>query len=428
MRSDRVPAARAPLSRRRLVGLSAGALLAAGCTGGADRDDRGNDTTDKPESTESARPRAADPDGALGANFNEDPTYVDKVALDGLGTSWVRGFTVLDRVKGGMAPERLRAVGTLLDLHGQGFGTILALKFQFRKEGRTVPAPESREMRAELAALDKVLQVVLDKVEILTLGNEPFLETRPQERRTKLNPFYQAVAKHVIDYRDERFPDGCRTRLYMGALNHLDDPAMRSVATEEWIDFVNRTSQLDGLDMHPHVTSAGAAQKYLDYVLPRLDSGKKYIVTEFSLVNHYQRQMPKPLSAPFLTARGKELGLGRDTRVWQFLKAAAERPLTEEQWWDFLRMSPWFEDHKHFMRDQVTAYREAGRLAVATYGVVQGKASVRDLTKKTKPWMLNSLYVPRTVRHERGAPLPRTYALSDDFAALQREQDRLPKR
>ncbi|MEU8447168.1 hypothetical protein [Streptomyces globisporus] len=59
--------------------------------------------------------------------------------------------------------------------------------------------------------------------------------------------------------------------------------------------------------------------------------------------------------------------------------------------------------------------------------MVQGKASVRDITGKTKPWMLNSLFVPRTVRHEQGAPLPRTYTVFDDFAALQREQDRLPK-
>ncbi|MGW6715318.1 hypothetical protein ACWF9X_20245 [Streptomyces globisporus] len=155
MQSDRAPVPHAPLSRRRLFVLSAGALLAAGCTGGADRDDRGNDASGKPESTEPVKPRAAVPDGALGANFNEDPTYVDKEALDGLGTSWVRGFTVLDRVKQGTAPERLRAVESLLDLHGQGFGTILALKFQFRKEGRTVPAPASREMRAELAAVGR---------------------------------------------------------------------------------------------------------------------------------------------------------------------------------------------------------------------------------------------------------------------------------
>ncbi|RDL09724.1 hypothetical protein DER30_3164 [Streptomyces sp. HB202] len=52
---------------------------------------------------------------------------------------------------------------------------------------------------------------------------------------------------------------------------------------------------------------------------------------------------------------------------------------------------------------------------------------MRDITGKTKPWMLNSLFVPRTVRHEQGAPLPRTYTVFDDFAALQREQDRLPK-
>jgi hypothetical protein len=400
--------------------------LAVGCTKESQGSQADLAKKTKAEDAPQNRAAVAGPSGVLGANFNEDPTRVDKAALNALGATWVRGFVLMDTIKDGMDPLQQRAIRKLLELHEQGFGTILALKFQFSKENQTVPSPTGEEMKAELAAVDKVLQTALDKVDILTVGNEPFLETREEERLTKLNPFYQEMAKHVIAYREKQFPDGCRTHLYMGALNHLDDPQMTSDATRDWIEFVNETPQLEGLDIHPHVTSAQAAQKYLDYVLPRLDDDKKFLVTEFSLVNHYEKQMARTIPAGFVDAYEKDLDITRETMVWQLLKLAAEQPFTQKQWNDFLRMSPWFESRKHFMRDEVRKYRETDQLAVATYGVMQGKAMVTGIDKDKKPWMLNSLYVPLTVQHDEGGELPRNYTVFDDFTSLQREQDRLP--
>ena len=109
-------------------------------------------------------------------------------------------------------------------------------------------------------------------------------------------------------------------------------------------------------------------------------------------------------------------------------QARREQLFTQQQWNDFLRMSPWFESRKHFMRNEVRKYRETGQLAVATYGVVQGKAMVTGIDKDKKPWMLNSLYVPLTVQHDEGGGLPHNYTVFDDFTSLQREQDRLPVR
>ncbi|MEV0227759.1 hypothetical protein [Streptomyces sp. NPDC050704] len=416
-----------PVSRRWLLGVSAGAFLAVGCT--KESQDSQVDLANRAKAEDALRNRAAvaGPSGVLGANFNEDPTRVDKAALDALGATWVRGFVLMKTIKDGTNPLEQRAIRKLLELHGQGFGTILALKFQFSKKKQTVPSPTGEEMKAELAAVDKVLEAVLDKVDILTVGNEPFLETHKEERLTKLNPFYQEVAKHVIAYREKQFPDGCRTHLYMGALNHLDDPEMISAATREWIEFVNDTPQLEGLDIHPHVTSAQAAQKYLDYVRHWLDDDKKFLVTEFSLVNHYANQMTQNIPADFVDAHEDELDtITRETKVWQLLKLAKEQRFTQQQWNDFLRMSPWFESRKHFIRDEVRKYRETNQLAVATYGVVQGQAMVTDIDKDKKPWMLNSLYVPLTVQYDEGGELPHNYTVFDDFTSLQREQDRLP--
>ncbi|MFG2827104.1 hypothetical protein ACGFWI_06460 [Streptomyces sp. NPDC048434] len=417
-----------PVSRRWLLGVSGGAFLAVGCT----KESQGDqvDSAKKPEGKDALQNRAAvaGPNGVLGANFNEDPAHVDKAVLKALGATWVRGFVLMDTIKDGTDPLQQPAIRKLLEMHGQGFGTILALKFQFSKEHQTVPSPATEEMKAELAAVDKVLQAVLDKVDILTIGNEPFLETHQEERVTKLNPFYREVAKHVIAYREKRFRNGCRTHLYMGALNRLDDPRMISEATRGWIEFVNKTPQLEGLDIHPHVTSAEAAQKYLNYVLPKLHDNKKFLVTEFSLVGYYEKQMTQTIPTDFVNAYEKEMDITRGMKVWQLLKLAKEQPFTQKQWNDFLRMSPWFESHKHFMRDQVKKYRKTGRLAVATYGVMQAKAMVTNINAGKKPWMLNSLYVNLTVQHDKGDKLPHNYTVFDDFTSLQREQDRLPVR
>jgi hypothetical protein len=409
------------LSRRWLLGASGGALLAAGCTEGSERGPA--DSRQKLVGKGAPGDPVAGPSGVLGANFNEDPANVDAAALNALSASWVRGFVLMEDIKEGQDPPRQVAIKKLLDLHGQGFGTILALKFQFSE--RQIPSPDGEAMRTELAAVDKVLDAVLDKVDIVTVGNEPFLETKRKDRATRLNPFYRKVADHVIAYRKKRFASGCRTHLYMGALNRLDDPEMTSKATEDWIEFVNKTPELEGLDIHPHVSSAEGVDEYLNYVLPKLRKDKRFLVTEFSLVGYYGLQMNKPIPDEIADAHDE---LDRGARLWQLLKLAADKRFTQKEWNTFLRKSPWFENHKHFMRNQVTKFRNTRRLAVATYGVMQQEAMVDKINKDKKPWMLNSLYVNRTVEHGANGELPHNYTVFDDFRALQREQDSRPVR
>src|SRR5213076_1049930 len=106
-----------------------------------------------------------------------------------------------------------------------------------------LPAPGSAELKDLLALVDRVLAAVLGKVDILTIGNEPFLETLPEERNKTLNVFYETLARHVIEYRGQHGGAGSGTSLYMGALNNLDDPAGRTPATERWLRFVNKTPE-----------------------------------------------------------------------------------------------------------------------------------------------------------------------------------------
>lgn len=423
MQSDRTIEAgtsgkQGPPSRRWFLGVSGAALLTAGC-----KDTGGKTEGSKAENAENASERrAVVPSGALGANFNEDPSTMDFSMLEGLSAGWLRGFVPMPDIDETPAPEQ-DTVKTLLSAHDQGYGTVLSLKFPYNH--RPMPAVDSADMDDELARVDKVLDAAMGKVDILALANEPFIESLKKDHDDgTLNAFYEKVAQHVIAYRKKRFGERCRTRLYMGSLNHLDKPDWRTRATDRWMEFTRKTPEIEGVDIHPHVAAIEDSQKYLDYILPKLRHDQKFLVTEFSLVLWWKEHMSDTISAEF----ARQYKLPADTKVWQVIRQATEHPFTQTKWHDFLSMSPWYETHKHFLRNQMQKFRDTGQLAVATYGVAQAPAMVKDFGPRKPPWLLNSLYSNLTVQEGEGGKPARSYGFFDDFRALQRAEDRRPVR
>ncbi|MGW7575092.1 hypothetical protein [Streptomyces sp. NPDC054765] len=354
------------------------------------------------------------PNGALGVNFNEDPSDMNFAQVRALSAKWVRGFAPMTDYFDTHAPAQQRSIARLLDASGNGFKTVLSLKFPFLTLGQSLPKVGSKEMGAQLKRVDRVLHAVMGKVDILTIGNEPFLETMKDERDARLNVFYEHVAEHVIAYRRKNFPQGCGTRLYMGALTRLDKKEGRTKATERWVGFVNRNPEIEGLDIHPHVDSLQAAGRYVQYVVSRLDKNKKFLTTEFSLVQRWENHMSDTIPAAY----AEKYKVPPNTRVWQVIGNAFEKPFPQKRWDDFLAMSPWFASHKDYLTQQVRMFRETGKLAVATYGVVQIESMQTGWGAAKEPWILNPLYANRTVREENGR-VGRTTVWFDSFRALQ---------
>ncbi|GAA2586822.1 hypothetical protein Stube_58620 [Streptomyces tubercidicus] len=407
------PSLARPTSRRRLLGVSGAALLTAACTPTAGKPSGGEGSV-QPNAESGGAPTGEAPNGALGVNFNEDPSDMNFAQVKALSAKWVRGFVPMTDDLDTHDPGRQRALARLLDASGNGFKTILSLKFPFLSLGQSLPKVGSKEMEAQLKRVDRVLDAVMGKMDILTIGNEPWLETRKDERDARLNVFYEHVAEHVIAYRRKKFPHGCRTRLYMGALNRLEAKEGRTQATERWVTFVNRKPEIEGLDIHPHVDSLQAAGRYVQYVVSRLDQGKKFLATEFSLVQHWENHMDDKVPAAY----AEKYEVPPNTRVWQVIGNAIEKPFPQKKWDDFLAMSPWFASHKDYLTQQVRMFRETGKLAVATYGVVQIESMESGWGADKKPWILNPLYANRTVREENGRT-GRTTVWFDSFRALQ---------
>lgn len=414
--------ARTTLSRRRLAGLlaaaAAGGVGLAGCGTGP------TSVSNKPGGSTTPGPTDATPvttsplpDGVLGANFNDATDTVTFPELQAINASWLRGFYLMRHADSG-DPAAQPEITLLREAADRGYGTSLSLKFQ--NNDNPVPRPGTPQMDADLSRLDKVLSAVVDKVDILAVGNEPFLETRKADRTGKLNEYYEALAQHVIEYRRQKFPGGCRTHLFMGALNHLDQLDKQTAATARWLDYAKRTQAIEGVDIHPHVAAPEDTQKYLDYVVPKLRDDQKIMATEFSLVQFWEQKLDEPVPAEY----GRRYGFPPGTPVWKAVRAAIEKPVPQQQWNDLCSMSSWYEQHKHFLRDQMERFRGTGKLALATYGLGQDDPMVKDFGPKKKPWLFNSMFASKTVQPAPDGLPGRGYAWIDDFRTLQREQDK----
>lgn len=357
-------------------------------------------------------PGTAAAQGALGANYNEHYEDVDYRELDDAGAKWIRLFLPMPQVDRGAAEHG--AIRTTLEASARGYKTIFTLKWP--QSDRDFAKAGSAEFARELARLDAVLPLVMGKVDILVIGNEPYFETREQDRDLDLNAFYEAMAARIIAYRKANCGGACKTKLYMGALNRLDLKKNITPSTERWLAYVKATPEIEGVNIHPHVPKIELSKAFLDYILPRMRPEQKFIVTEFSLVGWWQQNLEKPVAPAF----ADKYQAPRTAQNWQIIKAALETPFPKAQWDDFLRMSPWFENRKHYLANQMKMFRDTGRLAVATYGFKQGRSMSNNFGPDKTPWLINSVFAPATIRKNADGSAAPNYTIFDDFKALQK--------
>ena len=193
------------VSRRRVLEMFGGmglAAVGAGATAGCG-------ATPRPGQS-AGRVAAPGPRGVLGANINGDPGWSNFNELQAVSATWLRGFFAMpDADHGAVASQPV--IRTLLAAHARGYRTVLSLKFPYSSQ--PVPIPGSPAMATALRRLTAVLAAVMGTVDILVVGNEPFIECRAQDRAGRLNVFYETVARHVISYRERQGAPNRTTRL-----------------------------------------------------------------------------------------------------------------------------------------------------------------------------------------------------------------------
>lgn len=356
-----------------------------------------------------AGPQAArDPQGGLGANFNEHLVGLRFHELELGRTKWVRGFYPMP-LADGEAPEDNPGIRNLLQARTRGYGTVLSMKFPYKN--RAFPKPGTPGMTREMRRVAKLLIAVMGRVDILVIGNEPFIESRPADRNENLNAFYEHIAKQVIKFRRDNCGADCPTQLYLGALNNLQRPGHQTPATDRWVRYAASEPDISGVDIHPHVASIEDSRPFVEYVLERLRDDQRFLATEFSLVHHWKRHLTDAAPADFLA----RYDMPPKLKVWEVIGAAINSPFPQEKWNDFLASSRWYESRKNYICNQLALFRDTGRFALGTYGYKQTPEMAGNWGPDKTPWLLNSVLAPETVRNWNDGTPGRGYAWIDDF-------------
>ena len=351
----------------------------------------------------------------LGVNFNETISYAkDTETINRTGTTWTRGF--LDFFEYMEAPEKLSDpngdLQAFLSLQDHGFKTILSLKFRFINT--SIPSPESENTQAYLNFLSQILDQVWGKVDILVVGNEPFIESKREEWDTKLPAFYKLLCTYTHDYGKAK----SAMPIYFGAFNKLYEKDWQTPGVDEMLAFVKEKEWLSGVDIHIHHSDNDEISSMYSYVDNRIRKDQKVLITEFSLVHWWKTHNLDQIPDEF----AEEYSYPKEQKVHEYLLFALKNPRPKKEWDDFLRHNPWFEDRKNYLTEAFDLFSSYPSFHVATYSyrIDWGK----NYSSTTMPWLINNLIAGVTIE-----PDPKTgkeqfnYHFIEDFKKIQTREE-----
>lgn len=389
-----------------------------------------NSVNDEPENitlqTNSSSPPAfLDPDvdisPQVGVNYNGQFNFVNFEDLERTQTTWVRGF--IDFFQFYPDVNKLDndiRITNYLELKDHGYRTILNIKWNFRD--RDLPEPDSRKMKDYKQYLRKFLAKVWEKTDIIVAGNEPFIETDPDERDERLVEFYKEVAHTINHFRNsqgiglDQQAGGKYVPLYIGAFNNLYLPGWQTQAVEDLFAFAREEPWIAGVDLHIHHGGTLQLRRFLNFAANRIRENQSFLVTEYSLMKHFRRMINRKIPEDFAA----EYDWDPDTRNYEYIDYALKNPVPRPEWVDFLSSSFWFENRTRYLRNSYREFKKFDSFYVATYAIRQSFPFNRDFTRNTAPWVLNGLYANRTVEpHPKDGRTQFNYAWINDFRRIQ---------
>ncbi len=348
----------------------------------------------------------------VGVNFNESLFHAeDLTKLARTQTTWARGF--LDFFQYYENQDRLTntddQLEDFLNLKSAGYKTILSIKWNFHN--KSYPDTTSAEIENYNEFLQQILDRVWGKIDIIVVGNEPFIESmNNEERNTRLAPFYQYMCNRVNEYRTgkEDIP------IYFGAFNRLYDNYRDTEGVLQMLDYVKETPWIEGVDLHIHHKENSEIVSMYSYADARIRDDQKILMTEFSIVFWWQDHIRELIPAEFAS----KYGYSADMLVHQYISHALNDRRPKEEWDDFLSMCSWFEERKHYLWEVYELLSEYKSFNIATYSYQISWGNYFD--GNSVPWLLNNLIAAVTIEDD-----PQTgekqfnYAFIDDFFKIQ---------
>ena len=357
----------------------------------------------------------------IGVNYNESFQEIRTGELSATKTKWVRGFLDVFAHYDAQDLSSNDKITQYLTLKDQGYKTVLNLKFNFIARGG-YPAVNSTTWNNYISFIDKILDRVIAKTDVIVVGNEPFIESDAATYDEPLNSFYKAAATRVNQYLTAR---NIQRPIFVGSFDNMYQTARQtSTGINNLLAWCKATSWIAGIDLHIHHNNNPEITNVLNFVNDKIRTNQKFIITEYSLMKWWRDNLSNDLTTAFLASCNASTtdnifpppaGI---TKVWQYIDYALKNPRKVEEWNAFHVNTPFLYDRKDYMCNSFKLFKANSKFWVATYAVRQSYPANTDFTATTDPWVLNSLFVGRSVELLPSGDAQGRYAYLAQFADI----------
>jgi hypothetical protein len=356
----------------------------------------------------------------IGVNYNESLNEIRSGELSRSKTKWVRGFIDVfyhyDNDNLSTSPR----ITEYLKLKDQGCKTCLNLKYNFQT--RPYPALNSADWNKYIIYIDQVLDRVIQKTDVIVVGNEPFIESPANTWDEPLNSFYQALATRVNNY---LIAHGIKRPVLLGSFDNMYQNNRQSNAgIIKLLAWCKATSWIAGIDLHIHHNNNPEITSAMDFVKDRIRADQKIIITEYSLMKWWRENLTTDITSEFIAAANAN---SNDNifpppagiiKCWQYIDYALKNPRKKEEWNAFNKYTPWLEVRKGYLCNSFKIFKSYPAFWFATYAVRQSYPLNADFTSTTDPWVLNALFTARSVELLPNGEAESRYFYFDQFVNI----------
>lgn len=332
----------------------------------------------------------------IGANFNHDPEIIDFNYLKKTPVEWIRTTPyIFQYINGAKSAATEPGLAKVIEAKKQGYKVAFGFRWDFKKFGLNIPAPNSTEEKKYFEVATSILDRVGAYLDIFKLGNEPNLETKEEDLQKNsegivpLVRFTERLLTEVVEPWYTKHKEVKRPDVYVGSLPRLfmkeeqQKPGVRGL-----VELAQNDKRIKGLSVHLHIADSVEMQEAFTFARSIMPA-KPIIIPEFSLFRLYNKHNTDQLGdSPEGIAFAKKFGYAPEMKLYEWYSKANSEQVSAEEWKAMFDSRKWFP--QHFLLTYYRYFQKYG-VVLATYGYLS-----QDAPKKMRPdsptWFINPIF------------------------------------
>ncbi|HEY8896846.1 MAG TPA: hypothetical protein VIM79_18615 [Niastella sp.] len=332
----------------------------------------------------------------IGANFNHDPEIIDFTYLKKTPVEWIRTTPyIFQYINGAKNAATEPGLAKVIEAKKQGYKVAFGFRWDFRKFGLNIPAPNSTEEKKYFEVATGILDRVGAYLDIFKLGNEPNLETKEEDLQKNsegivpLVRFTERLLTEVVEPWYAKHKEVKRPDVYVGSLPRLFmKEEQQKPGVSGLIELAQKDKRIKGLSVHLHIADSVEMQEAFTFARSIMPA-KPIIIPEFSLFRLYNKHNTDQLGdSPEGVAFAKKFGYAPEMKLYEWYSKANSEQVSAEEWKALFDSRKWFP--QHFMLTYYRYFQKYG-VVLATYGYLS-----QDAPKKMRPdsptWFINPIF------------------------------------